>query len=804
MNDGSSQDDISGREQLSAELMRLRSEIREAEHRLHLTLDAAAATGGWDWDIAGGVLFGDASFAMLTGHDPVELAKGTATNKFFNNIVPEDQKRIRLAVAAMLVGAEVFEKDYRLTKSDGGTRWVHAKGRAILDANDEPARFVGNLVDVTEQMRFQEQLRIAQSSGAIGTFDHVDGFGTVTVSEQFCRLLGLHPTRVLPVSTLNQLVHPEDRPIIEPMSPQTPNENPNVEFRIIRADTGEARWLARRGEYVRDLARPGLRYIGVAYDITASKLNEERLQRLNENLSETVKDRTRDRDRIWQNSRDLLAVIVGTGSIIDANPAWLEVLGTQSVRLVGKSILDFAWPEDAARIRTGIELSLAENGVAFEGRLVHADGNPRWISWTASSEGETIYLYGRHVSVEREQASALREAEALLRQSQKMEAVGQLTGGIAHDFNNMLTGIIGALEIIRRRIAAGQFGGLDRFMDAAIASAQRAAGLTHRLLAFSRRQPLDRKPTDVSELILGMRDLLDRSLGEQVRLTVTIAPDCWLAITDDNQLENALLNLAINARDAMPGGGVLSMEARNIRVKRGQIPALDAAETQEFVAITVRDNGVGMAPDVLDKAFEPFFTTKPIGQGTGLGLSMVYGFAQQSGGGIDVESTLGAGTAITLYLPRSTIARAEADQAAAQLPVGTGERVLVVEDDPSVRMLVVEVLRDLGYSALEAVDATTATVALEKNPHLDLLISDVGLPGMNGRQLAEIAREIIPHLPVLFMTGYAANAVNKEAFLAEGMHMISKPFDIDEFAIVIHKILDANKNSIRPSPMPIG
>ena len=470
---------------------------------------------------------------------------------------------------------------------------------------------------------------------------------------------------------------------------------------------------------------------------------------------------------------------------------------------MGKSILDFAWAEDAARIRTGIELSLADNGVAFEGRLVHADGNPRWISWTASSEGETIYLYGRHVSVEREQASALREAEALLRQSQKMEAVGQLTGGIAHDFNNMLTGIIGALEIIRRRISAGQIDGLDRFMDAAITSAQRAAGLTHRLLAFSRRQPLDRKPTNVSELILGMRDLLDRSLGEQIRLTVKISPDCWLAITDGNQLENALLNLAINARDAMPAGGVLSIEARNIRPKKGQIPALDAADCHEFVAITVRDNGVGMAPDVVDKAFEPFFTTKPIGQGTGLGLSMVYGFAQQSGGGIDVESAVGSGTSITLYLPRSTMARADADQAAAQLPVGSGERVLVVEDDPSVRMLVVEVLRDLGYSTVEAVDATTATVALETNPRFDLLISDVGLPGMNGRQLAEVARVMAPHLPVLFMTGYTASAANKEQFLADGMYMITKPFDIDDLAVTIHRIVGTNKNDIPASRMSI-
>ncbi|HEV7321818.1 MAG TPA: PAS domain-containing protein [Ensifer sp.] len=639
-------DGIELRDRLSAEFSRLKSDIRDAEQRLHLTLDAAGATGTWEWDITNKILIGDARFAALTLQDPTELARGVSTSKFFANIAAEDQKRVRLAVAGILAGAEMFSKDYRLLKGDGTMRWVHAKGRAILSENDEPLKFVGDLVDITEQKRIQEQLRIAQSAGAIGTFEHATGFGTVTVSEQFCQLLGLHPTRILPVSTVNQLVHQDDRPIIEPILPEEPKPDSNIEFRITRADTGEQRWLSRRGEYVRDLSAPGLRYIGVAYDVTASKLNEERLRRLNEGLSESVKERTRDRDRIWQNSRDMLAVTDTGGRILDANPAWTGVLNIEISDLLGKRVSELAWLDDAGLVAAGFANANLEGGAAFDSRMEHVDGTPRWVSWTASREADAIYLYGRHITVEKEQETALREAEAQLRQSQKMEAVGQLTGGIAHDFNNMLTGIMGALDIIKRRLAAGRLEGVDRFMDAATVSAQRAAGLTHRLLAFSRRQPLDRKPTDVRQLILGMRELFDRSLGEQLRLLVQPSPDCWAAMTDANQLENALLNLAINARDAMPGGGQLSIETHNLALVEGDVPGLNIQGKLDFVAIKVRDTGVGMSADVLEKVFEPFFTTKPIGQGTGLGLSMVYGFAQQSGGAVKIRSKPGQGTEI--------------------------------------------------------------------------------------------------------------------------------------------------------------
>jgi PAS domain S-box-containing protein len=765
----------------------LTTQLADAERRLHLALDAAGATGGWDWDITKGVLIGDPRFAALMGLDPVALEAGVPTSQFFRGIVSDDQKRVRIAVAGILAGAEVFSKEYRLLRADGGTRWVHAQGRAVLDEADQPVRFSGHLVDITEQKRIQEQLRIAQTAGGIGTFEHADGFGTVLVSSHFCQLLGLHPTRVLPVSTVNGLVHPDDRPIIEPILPEEPIPNKNIEFRITRADTGEPRWLARRGEYVRNLTGPGLSYIGVAYDITASKLIEERLRQANEALSERVKERTEERNRVWQNSRDLLAVLDLEGRIRDVNPAWLEIVGLGETALLGKSLDELATGEAG---RTQAPLStMTEGTVRFETLLQHVDGGPRWISWTTSREGRAIYAYGRNVTFEKEQAAALREAEAQLRQSQKMEAVGQLTGGLAHDFNNMLTGIMGSLDIVRRRIAAERYGDVDRFIEAATLSAQRAAALTQRLLAFSRRQSLDRRAVDIGQLVSDMTELLNRTLGEQVRL-IADAGQSWPAITDANQLESAILNLAINARDAMPEGGELHISARNVTLRRGQVAGLDIAGPQDFVAIDVRDTGLGMAADVLDKAFDPFFTTKPIGQGTGLGLSMVYGFAQQSGGAVEIRSGLGEGTTISLYLPRANaVEEAEGSAEAIDVPMGIGEQVMVVEDDASVRMLVTEVLRDLGYAPVEATNADAALARLRAMPQLDLMISDVGLPGMNGRQLAELAREITPELKILFMTGYAATALNRGDFLGPGMDMIIKPFDLEQLGRKIKEML---------------
>ncbi|WP_426958179.1 ATP-binding protein [Muricoccus radiodurans] len=385
-----------------------------------------------------------------------------------------------------------------------------------------------------------------------------------------------------------------------------------------------------------------------------------------------------------------------------------------------------------------------------------------------------------------------RQAEDLLRQAQKMEAVGQLTGGIAHDFNNLLTGIIGALDLLKRRMREGRTDGLDRYMDAASTSATRAAALTHRLLAFSRRQSLDARPVDVNRLVRSMEDLLHRTLGERVTLETALDPGAPHALVDENQLESALLNLAINARDAMPDGGRLVIETGRDVLDEAAAAAQEGLRPGAYVRLTVRDTGIGMPPDMLEKVFEPFFTTKPIGQGTGLGLSMIYGFARQSGGHAWIDSVPGEGTAVSLTLPEvAAPSHAAPEVTTDEAPrAAEGETVLVVEDDPAVRLLAMEVLRELGYAAREAGSAEEALPILRGNGRLDLLVSDVGLPGTNGRQLAEMARSIRPGLRVLLMTGYAEAAATRGRFLEPGMEMVTKPFALDDLARTIRRIIE--------------
>jgi signal transduction histidine kinase/PAS domain-containing protein/ActR/RegA family two-component response regulator len=394
-----------------------------------------------------------------------------------------------------------------------------------------------------------------------------------------------------------------------------------------------------------------------------------------------------------------------------------------------------------------------------------------------------------------ERTAQLQENEEALRQAQKMEAVGQLTGGIAHDFNNLLTGIVGSLDLMQTRIAQGRTESVERYAKAAMSSANRAAALTHRLLAFARRQPLDPKPVNVNQLISSMEDLLRRTIGESIAMELVTAGGLWTTLCDPNQLEAAILNLAINARDAMPKGGKLIIETANSHLDNAYAAAQRDVTPGQYVAVCVTDTGVGMPPDVITRAFEPFFTTKPLGQGTGLGLSMVYGFAKQSEGHVRIYSEMGQGTTVKIYLPRHRGA-VEEDGVATGLTdsfrAEPGQTVLVVEDEPVVRDLIVEVLQDLGYRALEAADGPAGLKILHSNARIDLLISDVGLPGLNGRQLADQAREKRPALKVLFITGYAENATIAQGFLEPGMEMITKPFAVEDLARRIREIIDAS------------
>ncbi|MBF9151037.1 ATP-binding protein [Novosphingobium jiangmenense] len=417
----------------------------------------------------------------------------------------------------------------------------------------------------------------------------------------------------------------------------------------------------------------------------------------------------------------------------------------------------------------------------FEDRLVAVLFKD--VTERVSAEGA---LHQLNETLEQRVADALAQrehAESALRQAQKMEAVGQLTGGLAHDFNNLLAGITGAFELIGRRLVQGRLDEVNRYVDVGLGAAQRAAALTHRLLAFSRRQTLSPRPTHANQLVADFIDLVRRTMGPAISVGVELDPDLWPALVDANQLENALLNLCINARDAMPDGGQLSIWTGNVTLdeegarKRGLAPA-------DYVTITVGDTGVGIPPEDLDRVFEPFFTTKPTGKGTGLGLSMVYGFARQSNGLVRIRSTPGLGTQVRIYLPRHegcTDATAE-EPVVGALDGQIGATVLVVDDEPSVRMMMIDGLQLIGMKCIEAADGASALAMLDRHPAIDLLITDVGLPGgLNGRQVADEARRRIPALGVLFVTGYADSVVLQKGSEVElGTDVLTKPFLIDD------------------------
>jgi PAS domain S-box-containing protein len=544
-----------------------------------------------------------------------------------------------------------------------------------------------------------------------------------------------------------------------------------MEIRARRHD-GAYRWFLARATPVRGADGAVARWVGTNTDIHEQKLAEAAS--------------SRDRDRLWRLSQDLLVVCDFAGLITAVNPAVTRTLGWDEEEFAGHDILGFIHPDDLARSRAQLgRLAEGQMMLGFENRFRAKDGSYRVIAWTGVPEGGRIHSIGRDMTGQR----AVEEA---LRQSQKMEAVGQLTGGIAHDFNNLLQGITGSLDLVQKRIAQGRLGDLERFISGAMGAAGRAAALTHRLLAFSRRQPLDPRPVCANPLIAAMEDLLRRTLGERVELDLVLCTDLWLTLCDAHQLENAVLNLAINGRDAMPDGGRLIIETSNFLHEGTSASHTQDMQPGAYVCVRVSDTGIGMSEETMAKVFEPFFTTKPLGQGTGLGLSMVYGFVRQSEGYTKLESRLGQGTSVALFLPRceaDSTSEDPAELSASAVPAGSGEVVLVVEDEPVVRGLIVEVVADLGYVVLEASDGAAGLAMLQSSSRIDLLVTDVGLPGLNGRQMADEGRLLRPALKVIFMTGYAETAASPQGFLEPGMALITKPFSMDVLADKIRETM---------------
>ena len=598
-----------------------------------------------------------------------------------------------------------------------------------------------------------------------------------------------------------QRIHPEDREATEKKfrdAIASDAREYSVQYRIIRPSDGATRWISVKSTIERDENGTAIRLVGAHSDVTkqvvadlALRQSEERFRKLadqlaelNATLAQRVEEKTRERDRIWNVSQDLLLVSDRNGVWRTVNPAWTKTLGWSEAELLNRTSEWLEHPDDGGTTRAQVKkLGERETTVRFESRFRHKDGSYRWLSWTGVSDKDHNYAVARDVTAEKAAAERLRATEEALLQSQKMEAVGQLTGGIAHDFNNLLTGIVGSLDLLQTRLNQGRTDNVARYINAAMTSANRAAALTHRLLAFARRQPLIPKSVDANQLVVSLEDLLRRTIGETIDLEIVAADDLWGTLCDPNQLESALLNLAINARDAMPDGGRLTIATTNARLDSvtADTPALSPGD---YICIAVTDTGVGMSAEVAARAFDPFFTTKPIGQGTGLGLSMIYGFARQSNGHVTIDSRIGQGTSVRLYLPRRRgdidTARASAVRAAEH--AATGETVLVVEDEPVVRGVILEMLGEQGYRTLEAVDGPSGLKILRSRERIDLLVTDVGLPGINGRQLADQARETRPGLKVLFITGYAESVAIADGFLQPGMEMITKPFDLDNLS----------------------
>jgi PAS domain S-box-containing protein len=531
---------------------------------------------------------------------------------------------------------------------------------------------------------------------------------------------------------------------------------------------------------------------------------ERAIRARNVALEQEVVARSEDRNALWTLSSDIMLRCTFEGVITASNPAWMAVLGWREHELIGSNLFDLIHPDDIAHTITGAK-DLA-NGIShqrFDNRYRHRDGGYRWISWSTRPHDNVINAVGRDITRDKEQMAELETMQNALRQSQKMEAVGQLTGGLAHDFNNLLAGISGALQLMQMRMQQGRFSDFERYITTALGASRRAAALTHRLLAFSRQQTLTPKATNVNRLVVDMQELIQRTVGPAIPIEVVCVSDAWTALVDASQLENALLNLCINARDAMPDGGRITIETANKWIDE-RTARQQSMEQGQYLALSVSDTGTGMTPDVIARAFEPFFTTKPIGQGTGLGLSMIYGFAQQSGGQVRIYSEVGQGTTVCIYLPRhygDSVDDAAPGTGAAGIATleqsGKVATVLIVDDEPTVRMLVIDILQHLGFAWIEAADSATGLKVLQSDARIDLLVSDVGLPGgMNGRQMADAGRVGRPGLQVLFITGYAENAVLNNGYLEPGMAVLTKPFSMEEMAVRIRSMIETG---VRPA-----
>ena len=776
-----------------------RAELADSEERFRNMADNTPVMM-WVTDPQGNCTYLNLGWYKFTGQS-AEEALGYG---WLDATHPDDKPAAEQVFIEANAAHRPFRLEYRLRRADGTYRWAIDAASPRFGANGEYLGYVGSVIDIDERREAEDALRRANTLLA-AVMEAVPG--VVYAKDREGRMIAANRGTVdLVGKPLSEIIGRTDREFLDDPAQgaavmandarvMAENRTEALEEEVSFPGGRRAIWLSTKAPF-RDADGSVVGLVGSSLNITERKRAEDALRALNADLEREVVERSRERGLIWQLSLDLLSVIdLNSGTFDAVNPAWTAALGWPADEIKGRLFSDFAHPDDLSATMAAFDGVRAGNPVMqIENRYRSRSGDWRWLSWVAVPEGGKLYSVTRDITDEKARQAELEAAQEQLRQAQKMEAVGQLTGGIAHDFNNLLTGVIGSLDMMQRQIARGDTSKIERYTTTAITSANRAAALTHRLLAFSRRQPLDPKPVNANRLVTGMEELLRRTIGEAVRLEIVTAGGLWQTLCDPHQLESAILNLAINARDAMPEGGTLTIETCNAHLDDAYAARQREVNPGQYVCICVTDTGVGMTADTISKAFEPFFTTKPIGQGTGLGLSMIYGFARQSEGYAKIYSETGKGTTFKLYLPRH-YGEGEDDnvlqhELGDELRAERGEVVLVVEDETAVRSLVVDVLEELGYRAMEAEDGPSGLKLLQSKRRIDLLVTDIGLPGLNGRQLADAAREQRPELKVLFMTGYAENATIANGFLDPGMTMITKPFAIDALATRIRAMIE--------------
>jgi PAS domain S-box-containing protein len=836
--------DITARRQSEAAL-------RESEERLQQALSAGQGVGTWDWNVPADIVVADERFAKLYGVDPDVASRGAPAGQFFKNVHPDDADRGWAAVRHALATGEPFSAEYRLVQADGSSRWAMAQGRCELAADGSPLRFPGVTFDITQRKEAE-----ARQAALLGLNDRLANLGTpADIAYAACEILGqqLQVSRVGYgiIDTLAETISIDrdwNAPGVKSLAGtlqfrdygsyiENLKAGETVEIADARVDPRtSATAAALEGISARALVNMPLveqgQFVALLYANHAGvrRWSDEDIEFMREIAARVrvASERARAEAAVRESETQFRVFAQAVpNQIWAARPdGYLYWFNDQVYTYSGekRGTLDgvtdwirIVHPDDVGAAGSAWMHSLATGQVyETEFRIRRDDGGYRWFLVRAepvlAPDGKIVRWVGTNTDIDdrRRQAAelarlnetleekveartrALMEAEEALRQSQKMEAVGQLTGGLAHDFNNLLTGITGSLELLGIRVAQGRYADVERYVAAAQSSAKRAASLTHRLLAFSRRQTLDPRPTDVNRLVAGFEDMIRRTVGPEIEIEVVSAAGLWSTMVDPNQLENALLNLCINARDAMPDGGRLTIATGNRWLDERAARERDL-EPGEYVSLCVTDTGTGMTPEVIAKAFDPFFTTKPLGLGTGLGLSMTYGFARQSGGQVRISSQVGQGATICLYLPRSLGVSDEAeaaDETQAAPRAEAGETVLVVDDEPTIRMLIVEILEELGYAAIEAADGAGGLAILQSDTRIDLLITDVGLPGgMNGRQMADAGRIKRPDLKILFITGYAENAVVGNGHLDPGMHVMTKPFGMETLGARIKDLI---------------